>query len=94
MVGRDLRTSLSPIPLPRQVHLENVTQERSQVHFECLQRWKLHYLSGQPVPGHDCETVLEPLSWSVLVYQSRHNPRNHCVILVFEAESMSLGKYR
>lgn len=39
-----------PIPLPRQSHLEQVTQERVQANPECLQRGRPHHPSGQPVP--------------------------------------------
>ena len=49
-IGRDLERSSSPIPLPEQEHLDQVTQERIQAGFECLQRSGPHNLSGQPVP--------------------------------------------
>uniref|UniRef100_A0A8C3JEV6 Uncharacterized protein n=1 Tax=Calidris pygmaea TaxID=425635 RepID=A0A8C3JEV6_9CHAR len=51
-VGRDLWSSSSPTPLPNQVHLEQVAQEHVQAGFECLQRRRLHHLSGQPVELH------------------------------------------
>jgi len=50
-VGRDLWESSSPLPLPRQGHLEQVAQDRIQAGFEYLQRRRLYILSGQPVPG-------------------------------------------
>ncbi|XP_063262908.1 uncharacterized protein LOC134555340 [Prinia subflava] len=45
--GRDLCTVQVSKPLPRQGHLEQVTQERIQVGLECLQRGKLHTLPRQ-----------------------------------------------
>jgi len=49
-VGRDLWGSSSPIPLPKQVHLEQTAQDLVQVGFEYLQRRRIHNLSGEPVP--------------------------------------------
>jgi len=49
-IGRDLERSSSLIPLLEQEHLDQVTQERVQVGFECLQRRRCHNLPGQPVP--------------------------------------------
>ena len=65
-VGRDLCGSSSPIPLPKQGHLEHVHLEKFaqncvQVSFEYLQRRRLHSLSGQPVP-----VLCHPLSKEVL----------------------------
>ena len=37
-------------PLPKQVHLEQVAQDRVQAGFEYYQRRRLHKPSGQPVP--------------------------------------------
>ena len=34
----------------KQIHLEQVAQYCIQMGFECLQRRRLHSLSGQPVP--------------------------------------------
>jgi len=48
-VGGDLWRSYSPIPLLKQGHLELVAQDHVQVAFDCLQEWRLHNLSGQPV---------------------------------------------
>ena len=59
-IGRDLKRSSSPIPLPEQEHLGEVTQEGVQAGFECLQRRRLHNLPGQPVPV---------LCYPVLTYQ-------------------------
>jgi len=35
-IGRDLERPPSPIPLPEQKYLDQVTQERIQAGFECL----------------------------------------------------------
>ena len=48
-VARGLCGSSSPTPLPKQGHLEQIAQDLIQVHFEYLQRRRLHNLSGQPV---------------------------------------------
>ena len=50
-VGRDLCSSSSPTPLPKQGHPEQVEQDLVQAGFEYLQRRRLHNLPGQPVPG-------------------------------------------
>ena len=47
-VGRDL---CGPIPLPKQGHLEQATQDLVQAGFEYLQRRRIRNLPGQPVPG-------------------------------------------
>lgn len=44
--GRDFERSSSPIPLPEQEHPVEVTQEGVQAGFECLQRRRLHNLTG------------------------------------------------
>ena len=49
-VGRDFWGSSSPIPLPKQGHLEEAAQDHVQAGFEYLQR-RIHNPSGQPVPG-------------------------------------------
>ena len=49
-VGRDLSGSSSPIPLPKQGHLQQPAQELVQAGLEYLQRKRLHNLPGQPVP--------------------------------------------
>ena len=49
-VGRDLCGSSSPIPLPKQGHLQQAAQDCVQAGFEYLQRRRLHKLPGQPVP--------------------------------------------
>jgi len=49
-VGRDLCGSSSPIPLPKQGHLQQAAQDLVQVGLEYLQRRRLHNLPGQPVP--------------------------------------------
>jgi len=49
-VGRDLCRSSSPTPLLKQGHLEQTAQDFIQVDFECLQKRRIHNLSGQPVP--------------------------------------------
>ena len=49
-VGRDLCGQSSPTPLPKQGHQELVAQDLVQVGFECLQRRRIHNVSGQPVP--------------------------------------------
>jgi len=57
-VGEDLWRSSAPTPLCKQGHLEPVVQDRVQMAFENLQRWRLHNLFGQPVPllGHPHST--------------------------------------
>jgi len=49
-VGRDLRGSSSPSPLPKQGHLQQAAKDHVQVGSEYLQRRRLHNLCGQPVP--------------------------------------------
>jgi len=49
-VGRDLRGSSSPTPLPKQGHLQQAAQDLVQVGFEYLQRRRLCKPSGQPLP--------------------------------------------
>ena len=49
-VGWDLCESSSPTTLPKQSHLEQAAQGLVQVGLECLQRRRLHNLTGQPVP--------------------------------------------
>ena len=46
----DLWRSCSPKPLLKQGHPEPVAQDRVQTAFEYIQGWRLHNLSGQPVP--------------------------------------------
>ena len=52
--GRDLWRSSGPTPLLKQGHLGQVASDHVQIAFEYLQGWRLHNLSGQPVPvlGH------------------------------------------
>jgi len=45
-VGRDLWGLSSPIPLPKQGHLQQAAQDHVQVGFEYLQRRRLHNLSA------------------------------------------------
>ena len=47
---RDLWRSSSPSPLLQQGQQQQVAQDPVQMALEYLQRWKLHNLSGQPVP--------------------------------------------
>ena len=49
-VGRDLCGSSSPIPLPKQGHLQQAAQDLVQAGLEYLQRMRLHKPSWQPVP--------------------------------------------
>jgi len=44
-VGRDLWGSSSPMPLPKQGHLEQVAQDFMQMGFEYLQRRRIYNLS-------------------------------------------------
>jgi len=48
--GRHFWRSSGPISLLHQGHLEPVAQDHVQTAFEYLQGWRLHNLSGQPVP--------------------------------------------
>jgi len=48
-VGRDLWTSSTPTPLPKQRHLKQVAQDHVQAGYEYLQRRTLHNPSGQLV---------------------------------------------
>ena len=52
--GGDLWRSSGPTPVLKQGHLEQVAQDCIQMAFQYLQGWRLHNLSGQPVPvlGH------------------------------------------
>ena len=49
-IGKDLCRLSSPTPVPKQGRLEQAAQDCIQVGFEYLQRRRLHYLLGQPVP--------------------------------------------
>ena len=49
-VGRDLCGSSSPIPLPKQGHIQQAAQDLIQVGFEYLRKTRFHNTSGQPVP--------------------------------------------
>ena len=49
--GKDLWGSSSPIPLPKQGHLQQAQQDPVQAGLEYLQRRRIHKLPGQPVPG-------------------------------------------
>ena len=53
-VGRDLQRLCHPTLLLKQGHLKKAAQDHVQIAFEYLQGWRLHNLSGQPVPvlGH------------------------------------------
>ena len=51
-----LRRSPSLTPCSRQDHLHLVVldaQDHVQLRFECLQGWRLHHVSGQPVQAFD-----------------------------------------
>ena len=48
--GRELWRSPGLNPLLKQGHLELVAQDHVQTVFEYLQGWRLHNLSGKPVP--------------------------------------------
>jgi len=50
-VGRDFWRLSGPTTLLKQGHPEQVAQDRIQAAFEYLQGWRLHHLSGHPVPG-------------------------------------------
>ena len=52
-VGRHLLSSSSPNALLKQGQLQQVAQDYVQSGFEYLQGWRLHSLSGQPVPVFD-----------------------------------------
>lgn len=43
-IVRDFEGSFSPISLPEQEHLDQITRDCAQVGFECLQRRRLHNL--------------------------------------------------
>ena len=65
-VGRDLCGSSSPTLLPKQGHLQQAAQNLVQESLEYLQRRRIHYLPGQPVPvlrHPQSEEVLLP--WKV-----------------------------
>jgi len=49
-VGKNLWGSSSPIPLPKQGHLQQAAQDLVQEGLEYLQRRRIHNLPGQPVP--------------------------------------------
>lgn len=71
-IGRALWKSSSPIPLPKQGHLEQVTQECVQVGLECLQRWRLHDLCEQlfnALPPQSKEIFLM-LRWNFMCFSS------------------------
>jgi len=44
--GRDLCRSSSPMPLPKQGHLEQAAEDHVQAGFEYLQRRRIHNPSG------------------------------------------------
>ena len=77
-VGRALCGSSSPPPLPKQGHLQQAPQDLVQAGLECLQRRRIHNLSGQPVPdllsdpaGASEEALLQSFDFSVL-YNGLH----------------------
>jgi len=49
-VDRDLCGSSSPTPLLKHGCLQQAAKDLVQVGLECLQRRRIHNLSGQPVP--------------------------------------------
>jgi len=49
-VGKDLWRSPGPPSLLKQDHLQPAAQDHVHTAFEHLQSWRLHNLSGQPVP--------------------------------------------
>jgi len=49
-VGRDLLELSGPIPLLKTCHLEVAAQDCAQSDFEYLHRWRVHRLSGKPIP--------------------------------------------
>jgi len=53
-VGRDIWGLSCPTSLLKKGHLKPVAQDHVQMAFEYLQGWRLHNISGQPVPvlGH------------------------------------------
>jgi len=71
-VGGDLWGSSSPIPLPKQGHLEQVAQDLIQAGFVHLQRRRLFSPSGQPVPvlcHPQREEVLPPVQLELRMLQ-------------------------
>jgi len=75
-VGRDLWALSCPIPLPKQCHLEQATQDHVQVGLEYLQRRRLHNLSGQPVP-----VLHHPQSEEVLPHTQMELPMLQLVLI-------------
>jgi len=68
-VERDLYESSSPIPLPKQGHLQQAAQGLVQAGLEYLQRRRLHISSGKPVPvlrHPQREEVVLRFSWNFL----------------------------
>jgi len=49
-VGGNLCGSSSPLPLPKQGHLQQAARDLVQAGLEYLQRGRLHNLPGQTVP--------------------------------------------
>jgi len=47
---RDLGRAFCPSPLLKQGQLQPIAQDHLQVAFGYLQGWRLHHLSGQPMP--------------------------------------------
>ena len=73
-VGRDLCGSSSPTLLPKQGHLQQATKDIVQAGLEYLQRRRLHYLAGQPVP-----VLHHPQSEEVLPHVQTELPVPHFV---------------
>jgi len=48
--GRDLCGSSSPMPMPKQGHLQQAAQQVVQAGLEYVERRRIHNLPGQPVP--------------------------------------------
>ena len=53
-VGKDLWRSSGPTTLLKQGCLELAAQGHVHIVFECLQGWRRHNLTWQPVPGLGC----------------------------------------
>jgi len=73
-VERDLYGLSSPTPLPKQGHLEQAAQDLVQAGLECLQRRRIHSLSGQPVP-----VLRHPQSEEILPHIQTELPVLHFV---------------
>lgn len=66
---KHLRRLATSILLLKQGLQEQVAQDSAQLHFECLQGWRHHRLSGQPVPPSQKKWFFSHVQMDTPVFQ-------------------------